>query len=84
MKPEKPLTDKELEEWESSRDLDAELLDSVRQMKAGKGHVAMSYQEQVKRDIEALNKVDKQDNTADMGDYLWPYINGAILRFALM
>ncbi len=70
MKPEKPLTDKELEEWENSRDLDAELLDSVRQMKAGKGRVAMSYQEQVKRDIEALNKVDKQDNTADMGDYL--------------
>ena len=69
-KAEKPLTDKELEEWESSRDLDAELLDSVRQMKAGKGHAAMSYQEQVKRDIEALNKVDKQDNTADMGDYL--------------
>lgn len=42
MKPEKPLTDKELEEWESNRDLDAELLDSVRQMKAGKGRVAMS------------------------------------------
>jgi hypothetical protein len=39
-------------------------------MKAGKGRVAMSYQEQGKRDIEALNKVDKQDNTADMGDYL--------------
>lgn len=41
MKPEKPLTDKELEEWESSRDLDTELLDSVRQMVAGKGRIVM-------------------------------------------
>jgi len=41
MKPEKPLTDKELEEWESSRDLDAELLDSVRQMKTGKGRIVI-------------------------------------------
>lgn len=32
-------------------------------------HVPLD-QEQVRRDIEALNKVDKQDNTADMGDYL--------------
>lgn len=37
-----PLTDKELEAWENSRDLGAELLESVRQMKAGKGHVVMS------------------------------------------
>lgn len=28
--------------------------------------------EQVKRDIKALNKADKQDDTADMGDYLSP------------
>ncbi|UJP03129.1 MAG: hypothetical protein LZF85_01315 [Nitrosomonas sp.] len=41
MKPEKPLTDKELEEWENSRDLEAELLESVRQMTAGKGHIFM-------------------------------------------
>jgi len=41
MKPEKPLTDKALEEWESSRDLDAELLDSVRQMVAGKCRIVM-------------------------------------------
>lgn len=27
-------------------------------------------QEQVKRDIKALNAADKQDNTTDMGDYL--------------
>jgi len=37
-----PLTDKELEAWESSRDLSAELLESVRQMKTGKGRVVMS------------------------------------------
>lgn len=35
------MTDKELEEWESSRDLDTELLDSVRQMVAGKGRIVM-------------------------------------------
>lgn len=29
------MTDKELEAWENSRDLGAELLESVRQMKAG-------------------------------------------------
>lgn len=37
-----PLTDKELEVWENSRDLGAELLESVRQMKAGKGRIVMS------------------------------------------
>jgi|GEM_PF-2413561 len=42
MKSKKPLTDKELEEWENNRDLGAELLESVRQMKAGKGRVIMS------------------------------------------
>lgn len=36
------LTDKELEAWENSRDLGAELLESIRQMKAGKGRVVMS------------------------------------------
>jgi len=42
MKSRKPLTDEELEAWENSRDLEAELLESVRQMTAGKGHVVMS------------------------------------------
>ena len=42
MKLKKPLTDKELDEWENSRDLGAELLESVRQMKAGKGRIVMS------------------------------------------
>ncbi len=42
MKLKKPLTDKELEAWENSRDIEAELLESVRQMKAGKGRVVMS------------------------------------------
>jgi putative transcriptional regulator len=42
MKSKKPLTDKELEAWENSRDLEAELLESVRQMKIGKGHAVMS------------------------------------------
>lgn len=37
-----PLTDKELETWENSRDLGAELLESVRQMTAGKGRIVMS------------------------------------------
>lgn len=42
MKSKKPLTDKELETWENSRDLEAELLASVRQMAARKGRVVMS------------------------------------------
>ena len=42
MKSKKPLTDKELEAWEAGRDLNAELLASVRQMSAGKGHVVLS------------------------------------------
>jgi putative transcriptional regulator len=42
MKSKKPLTDKELEELEKNRYLGAELLESVRQMKAGKGRVVMS------------------------------------------
>lgn len=42
MKSRKPLTDQELEEWENNRDIGAELLESVRQMKAGKGRIVMS------------------------------------------
>ncbi len=42
MKSKKPLTDKELEAWENSRDMGAELLESVRQMVAKKGRVVMS------------------------------------------
>ena len=42
MKSRKPLTDEELEVWENSRDLEAELLESMRQMTVGKGHVVMS------------------------------------------
>lgn len=42
MKSKKPLTDKELEAWENSRDIGAELLESVRQMVAKKGRVVMS------------------------------------------
>ena len=42
MKLTKPLTDKELEEFEKNRDIGAELLESVRQMKAGKWRVVMS------------------------------------------
>src|SRR5512134_3181794 len=42
MKSRKPLTDEELEAWENSRDLEAELLESVRQMTAGKVHAVMS------------------------------------------
>ncbi len=42
MKSRKPLTDEELEAWENSRDLEAELLESVRQMTARKVHTVMS------------------------------------------
>lgn len=38
----KPLTDAELVEFESERDLAADLLESVREMKAGKGEVVYS------------------------------------------
>jgi len=41
MKPEKPLTDKELEKWENSRNLEAELLESVRQIATGKVRIVM-------------------------------------------
>jgi len=37
-----PMTDAELEVWEASRDLEAELLESVRQMKRGEGLVVYS------------------------------------------
>lgn len=42
MKSKKPLTDKELVAWEAGRDLNAELLASVKQMVAGKGRVVLS------------------------------------------
>ena len=38
----KPLTDAELEVYEAKRDLAAELLQSVREMKAGKAEVVLS------------------------------------------
>lgn len=38
----KPMTDAELEAWESTRDLEAELIESVRQMTEGKTSVAYS------------------------------------------
>lgn len=37
-----PMTDTELEVWEASRDLEAELLESVRQIKRGEGMVVYS------------------------------------------
>lgn len=42
MKSKKPLSDKELEAFEATRNIGAELLKSVRQMKAGKGCVVLS------------------------------------------
>lgn len=42
MKSKKPLSDKELEVFEASRDLGKELLKSVRQMTSGKGSVVLS------------------------------------------
>ena len=41
-KPKSPMTDAELAVWEASRDLEAELLESVRQIKRGEGMVAYS------------------------------------------
>lgn len=38
----KPMTDAQLAAWEASRDLDAELVESVRQMKRGEGTVVHS------------------------------------------
>lgn len=38
----KPLTDAELEAYEAQRDLGAELLQSVREMKAGQGRIVFS------------------------------------------
>ena len=38
----KPMTDAQLEVWESTRDLEAELIESVRQMSEGKTSVVYS------------------------------------------
>lgn len=38
----KPMTDKQLAAWEASRDLEAEIVESVRQMKRGEGAVVYS------------------------------------------
>ncbi len=38
----KPMTDAQLAKWEASRDLEAELVESVRQMKRGEGTVVHS------------------------------------------
>ncbi len=42
MKSKKPLSDKELDAFEATRNIGTELLKSVRQMKAGKGRVVLS------------------------------------------
>ena len=41
-KAKRPLNDAQLAAWESSRDLEAELLESVRQVKRGEGTVVYS------------------------------------------
>jgi putative transcriptional regulator len=41
-KPQKPMTDAQLKAWEAGRDIDAELLASVREMASGKTSVAYS------------------------------------------
>lgn len=38
----KPMTDEQLAKWEDSRDLEAELVESARQMKRGEGTVVHS------------------------------------------
>jgi len=37
--PQLPMTDAQLEAWEAGRDLEAELLEAVRQYKRGEGRV---------------------------------------------
>lgn len=37
-----PMTDEQLAKWEASRDLEAELVESVRQMQRGEGTVVYS------------------------------------------
>ena len=44
-----PLTDAELTAYEAKRDLAAELLESVREMKAGKGEVVLSLAVEARR-----------------------------------
>ena len=44
-----PLTDQELTAYESKRDLAAELLESVREMKSGKGDVVLSLAVEARR-----------------------------------
>lgn len=39
VQPKLPMTDAQLEAWEASRNLEAELLESVRQFKRGEGRV---------------------------------------------
>lgn len=41
-KSKKPMTDEQLATWEAGRDLEAELVESVRQMKRGEGAVVYS------------------------------------------
>jgi putative transcriptional regulator len=55
MKPTRPLTDSELEAWENSRNLETELLESVRQMIARKGRVVFSQGTFVKKKITDNN-----------------------------
>ena len=45
----KPMTDAELEAYEAKRDLAAEVLQSVRDMKAGKGNVVLSAASEARR-----------------------------------
>ncbi|SEN01406.1 hypothetical protein [Nitrosomonas marina] len=57
MKPTKPLTTPELEAWENSRNLEAELLESVRQMIARKGRVVFSPNTSIKKKSTNNNSV---------------------------
>jgi putative transcriptional regulator len=47
----KPLSDKDLDAYESKRDLAADLLESVRQMKSGQGKVVYSAAIEVREKI---------------------------------
>jgi len=53
----RPMTDAELEVWESTRDLEAELIESARQMAEGKTHgknKVVFFQNEIKTDVRSI------------------------------
>ena len=55
----KPLTEKQLRERDAKRDLGAELLQSVREMKAGKGTVVTLAPKRSARSVDPRQRVNQ-------------------------